>query len=89
MSTIRGAVEDGAWIGARTTVCSDVTVHRNAILTVGSKGHGGEWNISGQSCGENKGEDNQRIALSSHALKCRMPNREGNCTSSNDTTIFS
>lgn len=35
MSTIRGAVEDGAWIAARTTVCLDVTVHRNAILTVG------------------------------------------------------
>lgn len=30
------SIEDGAWIGAQTTVCPDVTVHRNAILTVGS-----------------------------------------------------
>lgn len=29
-------VEDGAWIGAKTTVCPGVSVHRNAILTVGS-----------------------------------------------------
>lgn len=29
-------IEDGAWIGARTTVCPGVTVHENAILTVGS-----------------------------------------------------
>lgn len=29
-------IEDGAWIGAMTTVCPGVTVHRNAILTVGS-----------------------------------------------------
>ena len=29
-------IEDGAWIGAKTTVCPGVTVHRNAILTVGS-----------------------------------------------------
>ena len=29
-------VEDGAWIGARTVVCPGVTVHENAILTVGS-----------------------------------------------------
>ena len=29
-------IEDGAWIGAQTTVCPGVTVHRNAILTAGS-----------------------------------------------------
>ena len=29
-------INDGAWIGARTTVCPGVTVHENAILTVGS-----------------------------------------------------
>lgn len=29
-------IEDGAWIGAQTTVCPGVNVHRNAILTVGS-----------------------------------------------------
>ena len=29
-------IEDGAWVGAQTTVCPGVTVHRNAILTVGS-----------------------------------------------------
>lgn len=29
-------IEDGAWIGAKTTVCPGVTVRRNAILTVGS-----------------------------------------------------
>lgn len=29
-------LEDGCWIGARTTVCPGVTVHRNAVLTVGS-----------------------------------------------------
>lgn len=29
-------IEDGAWIGAKTTVCPGVTVHENAILTVGS-----------------------------------------------------
>lgn len=30
------SIEDRAWIGAQTTVCPGVTVHRNAILTVGS-----------------------------------------------------
>ena len=29
-------IEDGAWIGAKTTVCPGVTVHCNAVLTVGS-----------------------------------------------------
>lgn len=29
-------IEDGAWIGANTSVCAGVTVHKNAILTVGS-----------------------------------------------------
>lgn len=29
-------IEDGAWIGAQTVVCPGVTVHENAILTVGS-----------------------------------------------------
>ena len=29
-------IEDGAWIGAKTVVCPGVTVHDNAILTVGS-----------------------------------------------------
>lgn len=29
-------IEDGAWIGAKTTVCPGVTVHPRAILTVGS-----------------------------------------------------
>lgn len=29
-------IEDGAWIGANTTVCAGVTVHENAILTAGS-----------------------------------------------------
>jgi len=29
-------IEDGAWIGANTTVCAGVTVHEKAILTVGS-----------------------------------------------------
>ena len=29
-------IEDGAWVGAKTTICPGVTVHRNAILTVGS-----------------------------------------------------
>ena len=29
-------IEDGAWIGAKTTVCPGVTAHRNSILTVGS-----------------------------------------------------
>lgn len=29
-------IEDGAWIGARSTVCPGVTVYHNAILTVGS-----------------------------------------------------
>lgn len=29
-------VDDGAWIGANSTVCPGVTVHTNAILTVGS-----------------------------------------------------
>lgn len=28
-------IEDGAWVGAKTTVYPGVTVHRNAILTVG------------------------------------------------------
>lgn len=31
-------IENGAWIGARTTVCPGVTVHENAVLTVGSVG---------------------------------------------------
>lgn len=30
------AIEDGAWIGAKTIVCPGVNVHKNAILTVGS-----------------------------------------------------
>lgn len=29
-------IRDGAWIGAKATVCPGVTVHENAILTVGS-----------------------------------------------------
>lgn len=29
-------IEDGAWIGAKATVCPGITVHKNAILTVGS-----------------------------------------------------
>ena len=29
-------IDDGSWIGAKTTVCPGVTVRRNAILTVGS-----------------------------------------------------
>lgn len=29
-------IEDGAWIGARATVCPGVTVHSHAILSVGS-----------------------------------------------------
>lgn len=29
-------IEDGAWVGGKATVCSGVTVHQNAILTVGS-----------------------------------------------------
>lgn len=29
-------IEDGAWIGAKATVCPGVTVYQNAILTVGS-----------------------------------------------------
>lgn len=29
-------IEDGAWVGANTTVCAGVTIHENAILTVGS-----------------------------------------------------
>lgn len=29
-------IEDGAWIGARATVCPGTTVGRNAVLTVGS-----------------------------------------------------
>lgn len=29
-------IENGAWIGAESVVCPGVTVHRNAILTVGS-----------------------------------------------------
>lgn len=28
-------IEDGAWIGAKSTVCAGVTVSQNAILTVG------------------------------------------------------
>lgn len=30
------SIEDGVWIGAKTTVCPGIAVHRNAILTVGS-----------------------------------------------------
>lgn len=29
-------IEDGAWIGARATVCPGVTAHQNSILTVGA-----------------------------------------------------
>ena len=29
-------IEDGSWVGAKSIVCSGVTVHENAILTVGS-----------------------------------------------------
>lgn len=29
-------IEDGAWVGGKAIVCSGVTVHQNAILTVGS-----------------------------------------------------
>ena len=29
-------IKDGVWIGANSTVCPGVTVHENAILTVGS-----------------------------------------------------
>lgn len=29
-------IEDGAWIGADSTVCPGVTVHENVVLTVGS-----------------------------------------------------
>lgn len=29
-------LEDGTWVGAKAIVCSGVTVHENAILTVGS-----------------------------------------------------
>jgi len=29
-------IKDGAWIGAQAVVCPGVTVHKNAILTVGS-----------------------------------------------------
>lgn len=29
-------IENGGWVGARATVCPGVTVHSNAILTVGS-----------------------------------------------------
>lgn len=29
-------IEDGAWVGGKAVVCSGVTVHQNAILTVGS-----------------------------------------------------
>lgn len=29
-------IEDGVWIGAKTTVCPGVTAHKNSILTVGS-----------------------------------------------------
>lgn len=29
-------IEDGAWIGANSVVCPAVTVHENAVLTVGS-----------------------------------------------------
>lgn len=30
------SIKDGAWIGAQTVVCPGVTVHENALLTVGS-----------------------------------------------------
>lgn len=36
ISQCTNKMEDGAWIGAKTTVCPGVTVRRNAILTVGS-----------------------------------------------------
>jgi len=29
-------IEDGAWIGANSTICPGVTIHENAVLTVGS-----------------------------------------------------
>lgn len=29
-------IEDGAWVGAQATVCPGVTVHHNAVVTVGS-----------------------------------------------------
>lgn len=29
-------IEDGAWVGARAVVCPGVTVHGNAVLSVGS-----------------------------------------------------
>ena len=29
-------LKDGCWVGARTTVCPNVTLHENSILTVGS-----------------------------------------------------
>lgn len=29
-------LEDGCWVGAKTVVCAGVTVHENAVLTVGS-----------------------------------------------------
>ncbi|MEE1091826.1 MAG: WcaF family extracellular polysaccharide biosynthesis acetyltransferase [Prevotella sp.] len=29
-------IEDGAWVGARAVVCPGVTVHSNAVLSVGS-----------------------------------------------------
>lgn len=29
-------IEDGAWVGGKAIVCSGVTVHQNAVLTVGS-----------------------------------------------------
>ena len=29
-------LKDGSWVGAKTTVCPNVTLHENSILTVGS-----------------------------------------------------
>ena len=29
-------LKDGCWVGAKTTVCPNITLHENSILTVGS-----------------------------------------------------